>query len=117
MSFRLLFTNAHDDYLFEFDGYNAYEYCSLGQQKMTFLSLLFAYIELFRYKFRTYPIVLLDDVSGELDERRWRNLISYLQAKKFQVFITTANESFKHELEKIEDSNKIIISDGNMEIR
>ena len=109
---------AHrDDYLFEFDGYNSYEYCSLGQQKMSFLSLLFAYIELFRYKFKTYPLVLLDDVSGELDKRRWRNLIGYLQAKKFQVFITTANENFKLELEQIEEAKKIFVSDGNMEIR
>lgn len=109
---------AHrDDYLFEFDGYNSYEYCSLGQQKMSFLSLLFAYIELFRYKFKTYPMVLLDDVSGELDRRRWGNLISYLEAKKFQVFISTANENFKERLEEIEGASKIFLSDGNMEVQ
>ena len=101
-----------DDYMFHFDGYNSYEYCSLGQQKMSFLSLLFAYIELFRYKFNAYPMVLIDDVSGELDERRWKNLISYLQAKKFQVLITTANENFKKELEKIDEAKKIFINDG-----
>lgn len=104
-----------DDYTFLFDGYNSYEYCSLGQQKMSFLSLLFAYIELFRYKFTSYPMVLMDDVSGELDGRRWRNLISYLQAKRFQVLITTANENFKKELEKIEEAQKIFISNGEIE--
>ena len=103
-----------DDYIFNFDGFNSYEYCSLGQQKMSFLSLLFAYIELFRYKFNSYPIVLIDDVSGELDERRWKNLIGYLQAKKFQVLITTANENFKKELEQIENARKIIIQDGKV---
>ncbi len=106
-------TGVHrDDYEFIFDGYNSYEYCSLGQQKMSFLSLLFAYIELFRYKFISYPMVLIDDVSGELDEQRWKNLISYLKAKKFQVLITTANENFKKELEKIEDAKKIFIQNG-----
>jgi DNA replication and repair protein RecF len=106
-------TGVHrDDYVFQFDGYNSYEYCSLGQQKMSFLSLLFAYIELFRYKFNSYPMVLIDDVSGELDGRRWNNLIDYLQAKKFQVLITTANENFKKELEKIEEAKKIFINDG-----
>jgi DNA replication and repair protein RecF len=106
-------TGIHrDDYVFHFDGYNSYEYCSLGQQKMSFLSLLFAYIELFRYKFNSYPMVLFDDVSGELDGRRWNNLIAYLQAKKFQVLITTANENFKKELEKIEEAKKIFINDG-----
>ena len=106
-----------DDYIFNFDGYNSFEYCSLGQQKMSFLSLLFAYIELFRYKFMSYPMVLIDDVSGELDARRWKNLISYLQAKDFQVLITTANENFKKELEKIEEAKKIFINNGFIEIK
>jgi DNA replication and repair protein RecF len=110
-------SGAHrDDYTFHFDGYNSYEYCSLGQQKMSFLSLLFAYIELFRYKFKTYPIVLIDDVSGELDQRRWIKLINFLENNNFQVLITTANENFKTELEKIQDAQKIFIHDGRIEI-
>ncbi len=104
-----------DDYVFQFDGYNSYEYCSLGQQKMSFLSLIFAYIELFRYKFKTYPMVLMDDVSGELDSTRWKNLINYLQAKKFQVLITTANDNFKKELERIQNAKKIYIQDGSIQ--
>lgn len=105
-----------DDYLFQFDGYNSYEYCSLGQQKMSFLSLLFAYIELFRYKFTSYPMVLIDDVSGELDSLRWKNLIEYLEAKKFQVLITTANEGFKKELKKISGVKNIHIDNGSMNV-
>lgn len=104
-----------DDYVFNFDGFNSFEYCSLGQQKMSFLSLIFAYIELFRYKFKTYPLVLIDDVSGELDSRRWENLIEYLEAKKFQVFITTANENFRKKLEEIKDSRKFYINNGDIE--
>ena len=104
-----------DDYVFNFDGFNSFEYCSLGQQKMSFLSLIFAYIELFRYKFKTYPLVLIDDVSGELDSRRWENLIEYLEAKKFQVFITTANENFRKKLEEIKDSKKFYVDNGDIE--
>ena len=59
-----------DDYMLLFDGFNALEICSLGQQKMAFLGLLFAYIELFKYKLRTYPIILIDDISGELDRKK-----------------------------------------------
>jgi len=103
-----------DDYIFLFDGFNSFEFCSLGQQKMSYLSLIFAYIELFRYKFSSYPIVLIDDVSGELDSRRWKNLIEYLEAKNFQVIITTANENFKQELEKIKNSNKIYVDSGSI---
>jgi DNA replication and repair protein RecF len=103
-----------DDFVFNFNGLNAFEYCSLGQQKMGFLSLIFAYIELFRYKFNSYPIVLIDDVSGELDGQRWKNLIQYLETKKFQVLITTANENFRMELERIPNSKKIFIENGTL---
>ena len=103
-----------DDYHFIFDGINSFEYCSLGQQKMSYLSLIFAYIELFRYKYSLYPIVLIDDVSGELDSVRWHNLISYLKRKDFQVMITTANENFKEELELIEDSKKVYVKSGEL---
>ncbi len=103
-----------DDYILLFDGLNAFEYCSLGQQKMSFLSLLFAYVELFRYKFNTFPIVLLDDVSGELDRIRWQNLVAYLSHSKFQVLITTANEKFREELEKIGNAKKLYVDAGSI---
>ena len=103
-----------DDYIIFFDGINSLDYCSLGQQKITYLSLLFAYIDLFRYKFKTYPIVVIDDVSGELDELRWKRLVSYLKKGNFQVLITTANDNFKQELEKIENSNEITVRGGLM---
>ncbi len=109
------FIGSHKDkYILKINGINSYEYSSLGQQKMSFLSLIFAYIELFRYKFKTYPIILIDDVSGELDALRWRKLINFLQTKNFQVFITTANDAFRFELEKISDSKKFYIDDGKI---
>lgn len=101
-----------DDYTLLFDGMNAYEFCSLGQQKMSYLSLLFAYISLFGYKYRSFPIVLIDDVSGELDRLRWKRLIEYLKEGNFQVVITTANDKFKEELEKIKQANKIYVDGG-----
>ena len=101
-----------DDYLLLFDGLNSVDFCSLGQQKMSYLSLLFAYIELFRYKIGSFPIVLMDDVSGELDKSRWENLVRYLGKGKFQTLITTANEAFKNELEKIDGTKKIVVKSG-----
>jgi DNA replication and repair protein RecF len=105
-----------DDLVFDFDGLNAFEFCSLGQQKMAFLSLIFAYIELFRYKFNSYPLVLIDDVSGELDSQRWKNLIQYLEQKDFQVVITTANENFGKELGEIPNSKKFYINHGKLSL-
>ncbi len=101
-----------DDYVLLFNGLNSFDYCSLGQQKMSYLSLLFAYIELFRYKFTSFPIVLLDDVSGELDKVRWTRLVNYLERSSFQILITTANEKFEEELGRIEGANKILVQLG-----
>jgi len=103
-----------DDYVLLFDGLNSFDFCSLGQQKMSYLSLLFAYIELFRYKYMSYPIVLIDDVSGELDQHRWRRLVEYLEKRQFQVLITTANEKFKEELDRINGANKIYVKNGSI---
>lgn len=103
-----------DDYVLLFDGLNSFDFCSLGQQKMSYLSLLFAYIELFRYKYMSYPIVLIDDVSGELDQHRWRRLVEYLEKREFQVLITTANEKFKEELDRIAGANDIHIKNGSL---
>lgn len=103
-----------DDYVLLFDGLNSFDFCSLGQQKMSYLSLLFAYIALFRYKFNTYPIVLIDDVSGELDKLRWQRLIKYLEDKEFQTLITTANEKFREELENIIGVTKIYVDQGTI---
>jgi DNA replication and repair protein RecF len=103
-----------DDYVLLFDGLNSFDFCSLGQQKMSYLSLLFAYIELFRYKYMSYPIVLIDDVSGELDQHRWRRLVEYLEKREFQVLITTANEKFKEELDRINGANKIFVNNGSV---
>jgi DNA replication and repair protein RecF len=103
-----------DDYTLLFDNFNSIDYCSLGQQKMSYLGLLFAYIELFGYKFGSFPIVLIDDVSGELDRVRWENLVNYLDERNFQVLITTANENFKSQLEKISESKKMVIVEGRV---
>lgn len=101
-----------DDYTLLFDGFNSLEFCSLGQQKMSYLSLIFAYIEQFKYKYNSFPIVLIDDVSGELDGHRWERLVAYLEKRQFQVLITTANEKFKEELDKIEGARKFTVAGG-----
>jgi len=106
---------AHrDDYVLLFNSYNAQEFCSLGQQKVSFLGLLFAYIELFRYKNRVSPILLLDDISGELDDVRWMGLLSHLDANDFQVMITTANEGFKTKMESLNSTKRIFVSRGEV---
>ena len=39
------------------------------------------------------PLMLLDDMSSELDARRNRNLMDFLCTREIQVFITTTERS------------------------
>ena len=103
-----------DDYLVFLDGFNAFEYSSLGQQKTGYLGLLFAYIQLFRYIYNAFPIVLIDDISGELDMVRWERLIEYLKNGRFQVLMTTANEKFQEELKSIYGAKRIKVNKGTI---
>jgi DNA replication and repair protein RecF len=105
-----------DDFITLFDDFNAFEYCSLGQQKMSFLSLLFAYIDLFRYKKGSFPVVLIDDVSGELDQERWNRLIRFIEKRSFQVVITTANDAFREKLEALPDVKKFRVDAGDIRL-
>ena len=101
-----------DNLLLNFNGFNSIDFCSSGQQKMAYLSLLFAYINLFRYKFREFPIVLIDDVSGELDSIRLDLLIKYLFKADYQVILTTANKEFEQRLQSFGKVNLINVKDG-----
>ena len=101
-----------DEFNLLFNGFDSVDFCSLGQQKTAYLSLLFAYINLFRYKFRVFPIVLIDDVSGELDSIRLELLIKYLFNADYQVVLTTANEEFKNNLNVFGNINIVNVKDG-----
>ena len=63
-------------------------YGSQGQQRTTALSMKLAEIELIRSEVGEYPVLLLDDVLSELDERRQLQLIQSM-GEKVQTFITT----------------------------
>ena len=111
---RTLYGPHLDDFIPFIKDVNALDYASLGQQKTAYLSLIFAYIELFRYKFTSYPIVLIDDVSGELDSVRWLQLITHLGSQAYQVFITTANEKFSHGLSELTKTSSYEVEQGKL---
>ena len=49
-----------------------------------------------------YPVLLLDDVGSELDEKRKNALFSYLKEKEIQALVTTAGNSLGEIGEEIE---------------
>ena len=64
---------------------------SQGQQRSFVLALKMAEIEYLQQQHGAPPVLLLDDMTSELDERRNRNLMEYLNNKAMQVFVTTTD--------------------------
>lgn len=66
-------------------------YASQGQQRATVLALKIGEIESLRAHLGRYPLLLLDDVSSELDPDRNRHLMQYLRQLPAQVLLSTTD--------------------------
>jgi DNA replication and repair protein RecF len=62
---------------------------SQGQQRLLSLSLKLAELRCIERTRRVHPVLLLDDVSSELDAKRTSSVLSLLQASRGQIFVTT----------------------------
>jgi len=82
-----------DDLLFCLDSRHLKAFGSQGQQKSFILALKMAEMENLRMVFSEPPLLLLDDMSSELDAQRNSNLMEYLTSRDIQVFITTTQPS------------------------
>lgn len=90
---RAGFTTAgphRDDFLLLIGGMTAAEFASEGQQRTLAIALQMAQSALLQEETGKSPILLIDDIFGELDTARRRALLSMLPAES-QVFITTTN--------------------------
>lgn len=81
-----------DDLDLELAGRAAKNFASQGQQRAIVLALKIAEIENLRATVGVPPLLLLDDVSSELDPTRNAFLMEYLRACGLQVFLTTTDE-------------------------
>ena len=68
---------------------DARHYASQGQQRAIILSMKLGEVELLKEHLSAAPILLLDDVSSELDVRRTAQLFELISSVGGQVFITT----------------------------
>lgn len=82
-----------DDLVFTIDSLDARKFCSQGQQRTGVLALKLANLELINSKIGEYPVVLLDDVTSELDEKRISFLFDLLSNIHVQTFLTATNLS------------------------
>ncbi len=81
---------AHrDDLELLLDGRSIKQFASQGEQRSFVLALKMAEIEYLHRLHGNPPVLLLDDMTSELDGHRNRNLLHFLEEKQMQVFITT----------------------------
>ncbi|UFS72187.1 DNA replication/repair protein RecF [Geomonas sp. RF6] len=78
-----------DDIYFALDGRPVRHFGSQGQQRSFVLALKMAEIEYLHRRFGAPPVLLLDDMTSELDRERNANLMEFLKNREMQVFITT----------------------------
>lgn len=71
------------------DGRSARHHASQGQQRILTLAMKVAELECVRDARRAHPVLLLDDVSSELDPARTGAVYDFLRQTQSQVFVTT----------------------------
>ncbi len=84
-----------DDILFYINDQEVRKYGSQGQQRTTALSLKLAEIKLVKNSINTNPILLLDDVLSELDNKRQNHLLESLEGIQTIITCTGLDEFIK----------------------
>lgn len=103
----------HDDIDFVLDGNSIKEYGSVGQQKNAIISFKLSELLIVKKIKNQYPILILDDLFSELDDKKINNIINMLY-KEVQTFITTTNID-KIDKKLLKDSTIFKVEDGNIE--
>lgn len=84
-----------DDLKATLEGREVRAFASQGQTRAFVLAMKIAEITYLEQRYHFAPILLLDDVSSELDRRRNRQLFSFLRDRsQGQVFITTTHRDY-----------------------
>lgn len=87
-----------DDLEIKINGISARRFGSQGQQRSAVLSLKLSEAELLYRKNEERPVILLDDVLSELDNKRQDFLLN--RVEDYQVFVSCCEESNREQLQK-----------------
>jgi len=80
-----------DEIVFYLDDFELRRFGSQGQHRLFTLSLKLAQLHYYSDELDDLPILMLDDVFGDLDLKKTEILLQALQQHKGQIFITSAN--------------------------
>jgi len=80
-----------DDFYFEFNEKDLKFFGSQGQQKLAVLSFKLSEIPIFKEFCGNFPVLLLDDIFGELDIKKRNRLLKIINVDDIQSIITTTD--------------------------
>ena len=92
MDFRTTHVGPHrDDYEITLNGQLSRNMNSRGEIRLMMIALkIYQYNKIYSV-YKKYPVMLIDDIFVELDNKRKKNFINFIK-KLEQVFITSAEE-------------------------
>ncbi len=108
---KLQFTSVgihRDDLKITAGGIEVRKFGSQGQQRTSALSLKLAELEIFYKEKKEYPILILDDVLGELDNNRQKALFKHINGIQTIVTCTEFDENLSQEYALYQVKNKNI---------
>lgn len=111
---QTLFGPHRDDPLFLVDEMPLRTFGSQGQQRSFMLAFKTAQILDLEKQRGEPPVLLLDDMTGELDRRRQEFFFNFLLKRRGQVFITTTDIDF-FKKEGMQDASFFRISQGKIQ--
>lgn len=104
---------AHrDDICFKINNNDARKYASQGQQRTLVLALKLSELDIISDKTGSSPLLLLDDVLAELDDKRQNFLLKSIKTD-IQTIITSV-DTFFFDKEFLSDVDIVNIKDGNI---
>lgn len=99
-----------------FHGNDSRFYCSQGQQRALILALKIAQIVYHHRVHELYPILLLDDVTSELDAKKRVSLMKFLEGISAQILITSTDLTWADHFEH-EKNSVFWVADGVIEMK
>lgn len=101
-----------DDLRFEVNGSDARTYASQGQTRSCVVALRLAELELLSESSGETPLLLLDDIFGELDRRRAELFLSLLGQRPVQTLITATDAALVEA--GIEIDRRFLVNGGDV---
>ena len=114
---QTLFGPQRDDVAICYQGRESRGYASQGEQRLAAFLLVAALALAIQRQHGHRPVVLLDDVVSELDERNRGVIFGFLQAHAFQVFITDVEERLRYRQREAFTSFQVSQINGQAELR